>query len=58
MLEKQTNGFIDYCKVSGFKDKSAPRFPATQSPGTFELTGFYGAQRSNNPVQRFVMHVF
>ena len=22
MLEKQINGFIDYCKVSGFKDKS------------------------------------
>ena len=22
MLEKQVNGFIDYCKVSGFKDKS------------------------------------
>jgi hypothetical protein len=21
---------------------------------TFELTGFYGAQRSKNPVQRFV----
>jgi len=22
MLEKQINGFIDYCKVSDFKDKS------------------------------------
>ena len=22
MLEKQINGFIAYCKVSGFKDKS------------------------------------
>ena len=22
MLEKQVNGFIDYCKVSGFSDKS------------------------------------
>ena len=22
MLERQVNGFIDYCKVSGFKDKS------------------------------------
>jgi len=22
MLEKQINEFIDYCKVSGFKDKS------------------------------------
>ena len=22
MLEKQVNRFIDYCKVSGFKDKS------------------------------------
>ncbi len=22
---------------------------------TFELTGFYGAQRSKNPVQRFVL---
>ncbi len=22
MLEKQINGFIEYCKVSGFKDRS------------------------------------
>ena len=22
MLEKQINGFIEYCKVSGFRDKS------------------------------------
>ena len=22
MLDKQISGFIDYCKVSGFKDKS------------------------------------
>jgi hypothetical protein len=25
---------------------------------TFELTGFYGAQRSKNPVQRFVSPSF
>ena len=25
---------------------------------TSELTGFYGAQRSKNPVQRFVIHLF
>ena len=27
MLEKQTNEFIDYCKVSGFKDKSIKKAP-------------------------------
>ena len=27
MLEKQINGFIDYCKVSGFKDKSIKKAP-------------------------------
>ena len=27
MLEKQTNDFIDYCKVSGFKDKSIKKAP-------------------------------
>jgi len=40
MLEKQINGFIDYCKVSGFKDKSIEslsinlnKFVITQEPG-------------------------
>jgi hypothetical protein len=27
MLEKQTNEFIDYCKASGFKDKSIKKAP-------------------------------
>ena len=27
MLEKQTNEFIDYCKVTGFKDKSNKKAP-------------------------------
>jgi len=45
MLEKQVNEFIDYCKVSGFKDKSNKKAPfpllnvnnALFSPETFDI---------------------
>ena len=37
MLEKQINGFIEYCKVCGFKDRSIQSLSINTTAQDFEV---------------------